>query len=931
MKKLGAITIIGIVWSAISLSLTAQSGVTITAPASGVKLPAGPDYATDVLGDPWDMNNAEDISPYPDETSRAGWGSDFAVSGGRVGGTTVLNSKGKKDTSLAFLNRGFYDVVNTGRTGLRYPISSSFYKVVSFKMNSGAADEYPQAYWFHYPRGGANGTEYGVRFLPKTVVGNQIVVADLTQALEAGSAWTAGSVKGFRLDPNGTKVGHKVYFDWVRLTRSDSETTAKQRISWSGGSGSTTIDVIDAAGTAFRVASGLTGTFYDWNYGVLPPGAYTLRITRGSQVATRPFSINNPPLLTVTDPDETGGQDYATQVLGNPWDMDNGANDVKLTADVTAISYSGGQFHGTNTNADPVLFVLNNSNNTTPIDTQKYRYLTYSLKVDGTFSLHATDGGSVARVMWSSTTGGPNGFNTTTTEDIIVWPGMNSYTVDLGSLQFGEDKGLESLGSMKLWMAEAVRHFRLDPHEFDGPHPFHLDNIKLAAMDESSGSFTIRFAGSDADGDAATVSLYYDTNTNPNDGKTLIASGVALSAGQFTWNTGNVAPGTYWVYALASDALDARGAYSTGKIRVNSGGGSTNGDPLTVIEQPTNGATVNPSFTLSGWAIDRDAPSGSGVDYVQVYRRVSGGSNVFLGNATRTNRTDIASTYGSQFLNSGYTMNIASLAPGTYTMTVMAHSTVTNTFDTKTVNVTVPAQATTSVQMALESPANNSSKGSTFTVSGWAVDIGAPTGTGVDMVAVYHMPAAGGATTYHGLASYGAARSDIGSLYGSRFTNSGFSKSLTLPAGSWRVIVYAKSTVTGKWHSRSAVVNVVSALSAPASNVQIAISSPSANAQVGNTFTISGSAVDLGAPSGTGVDRVAIYRMPAGGGTATLIGLASYGQLRTEIASQFGSQFANSGFSMSISLPDGAYTMVVFARSTVTGDWKSKTVTVSVH
>src|SRR5688572_3111216 len=41
-----------------------EQGITVTFPARVV---AAPDYATDVLGDAWDMCNAADVSPFPQE------------------------------------------------------------------------------------------------------------------------------------------------------------------------------------------------------------------------------------------------------------------------------------------------------------------------------------------------------------------------------------------------------------------------------------------------------------------------------------------------------------------------------------------------------------------------------------------------------------------------------------------------------------------------------------------------------------------------------------------------------------------------------------------------------------------------------------------------------------------------------------------------
>ena len=67
-----------------------------------------------------------------------------------------------------------------------------------------------------------------------------------------------------------------------------------------------------------------------WNYGVLAPGSYTLTVTNASGSGSAIFSINNPPSIEVTDPSSTSGDDYATTVLGNAWDMNSGS-DIQLT------------------------------------------------------------------------------------------------------------------------------------------------------------------------------------------------------------------------------------------------------------------------------------------------------------------------------------------------------------------------------------------------------------------------------------------------------------------------------------------------------------------------------------------------------------------------------------------------------------------------
>jgi hypothetical protein len=97
------------------------------------------------------------------------------------------------------------------------------------------------------------------------------------------------------------------------------------------------------------------------------------------------------------------------------------------------------------------------------------------------------------------------------------------------------------------------------------------------------------------------------------------------------------------------------------------------------------------------------------------------------------------------------------------------------------------------------------------------------------------------------------------------------------------------------------------------------INAPTAGQIVSGTINVGGWAVDLGEWSGPGVDQVHIYN------GSTFLGAASYGFNRSDVASAFGdARFANSGFGFSLdtrALPDGATTLRVAARSTITGAW----------
>ena len=110
--------------------------------------------------------------------------------------------------------------------------------------------------------------------------------------------------------------------------------------------------------------------------------------------------------------------------------------------------------------------------------------------------------------------------------------------------------------------------------------------------------------------------------------------------------------------------------------------------------------------------------------------------------------------------------------------------------------------------MFVDSPRPGATVTSGFTVSGWAIDAAAPSGTGVDAVHVWAYPAAGGSPTFLGANAVWVSRPDVGAIFGGAFTPSGFNVATSpLASGSWNLVVYARSTVTGTF-SQSVLVPV---------------------------------------------------------------------------------------------------------------------------
>jgi hypothetical protein len=818
LRALIALGLATAVWTRSTEPVAAQAGVTITSPALNAVFAEGPDFMSDTLSDPWDFNNRADVALDPAQIG--GW-SVFNVNGS-VGGTT--NALG---ANFSILQRAWWGILNPGRTGRRYPISTSIYTKLSLKMSASAAGQHPRVIWFHNDIGDPAGDASGERYFDPANAspsGTSLQVMDLTQSLRQGAAWNSGAfVKGLALYPNENVASENVSFDWVRLTTPDGHPAGvTMPIRWSGFAGATTIKVTDASGAVYTVTTTATGGAYDYNYGVLPPGNYTLTVG----TATRTFTVNARPSIQITDPDETGGDDFATTVLGNPWDMQDQADverNVNIVDHLIAPTFSGGLFTATSDGqtvgfagpipvGDPQMYLLSNqktSNTTDIIDTSKYHRLTFSLQVDHPFNLQT---GSVARVFWgsaSSASGGGTPYNVTTSKDIITWPGMNTYSIDLAPLNAGPDGGLEPANATP-WTAQPVRHFRLDPFEFAEQVTFHYGPVKLAADDETKGGkFTVRWTGSDPDDVNDTVALFYDTDTNPSTGLVSIGN-VALSAGQFVWNTSGVPAGTYFVYAVATDGHSSVGRYSTGPVKVSNL--SSPSSPAMNVDAPAASSVVTSAFEVGGWAIDRGAASGTGVDSVVFYIFPNGGAGapVYVGTGSYgSNRTDVASAFGPQFANSAFHFTITGLGPGAFVLGVYPHSTVTNSFTAPTL---IPLTVSADTLMSIDAPSPEATITTpTFGIGGWAIDRRAPTGTGVGALHVYAYPNAGaGQAIFLGVATMGISRPDVGSLYGSRFNTSGYVLNVTsaakgLTPGVYNIVVWAQSTFTGTFTTNAVV------------------------------------------------------------------------------------------------------------------------------
>jgi hypothetical protein len=336
---------------------------------------------------------------------------------------------------------------------------------------------------------------------------------------------------------------------------------------------------------------------------------------------------------------------------------------------------------------------------------------------------------------------------------------------------------------------------------------------------------------------------------------------------------------------------------------------------------------------MSGWAIDAGTGAGTGVNRVEVLAYPNPGSGapaITVGDATYGSaRPDVQTAYqayGSGFTPSGWTREVRGLTPGVYRLVAQALSTVTGTFNQfHEITVTVTANPV----MWVDQPGTGTSVNQSFTIAGWAVDLAAGSGTGVNTVHIwaYPNPGSGQAPIWVGTPTYGSPRSDIAAIYGSQFTNAGFSMTATLPPGVYQLYIAAYSLVANGFN-QAQTVTVTVATSQPA----MAIDTPGTGWWMTQPFTVAGWAIDLGAPSGSGVDAVHVHAISNGGaGTWTFLGAATYGGARPDVGGYYGAPFTNSGYGLTASgLAPGTYQLNVYAHSTVSGLWSVQTIFITI-
>jgi hypothetical protein len=112
------------------------------------------------------------------------------------------------------------------------------------------------------------------------------------------------------------------------------------------------------------------------------------------------------------------------------------------------------------------------------------------------------------------------------------------------------------------------------------------------------------------------------------------------------------------------------------------------------LDSPRPGTTATGSVVVAGWALDVDPALGSGIDTVHVWaqrRDVPAAAPEFLGVAgLEVPRPDVARVFGPQFVQAGFQLTTARLAPGVYDVTAFVWNRRTARWDdARTVSIAI--------------------------------------------------------------------------------------------------------------------------------------------------------------------------------------------------------------------------------------------------
>ncbi len=552
----GALLIVANLLAAVLPVLVAGTAAAAPPSVDGT-VAAGRDYATDILGDPWDYSNPEDIL--------LDNGPSMSLVNPRVA-DGQLQTGFSGNGYVSPLWPGYQGSLLLGRDGAAAgnALDGSVYGTVALQIWSGA-DASAGLMWFNCPGGGvAASCGGGLSF--------QVSAGWHTYVLRPGASVYSGWPLAWGLGMTGLRVAVspaagpvQISVDWIRVVRPNSGA----QVTWSSPGGQADLiwdsdsdpsnNTPGAAGWGVLATGNGSGMTADAS--VLPPGRYwfSVRSAAGRGAVSGPVSLDAPHPVVVS-PDEIGQQDYAASQLGDAWDM-NSLGDTNGIGNATNVSFSNGALAATNTTNDPFVWLRTGN-----IDATKYHRLTVTEAYDGPFDLTDTaGGGTMGRIIWRRADLGDTIMQT---KDIVTYSGRRRITIDMSQPPslLNEETAPNPYPFVS---ASAVTALRWDPNEDRGPRRWYLDDVQLRSDWTAHRAFAVKWYEA-SPGAGGTAEVVAATDRTGCSGPVIQpAQPVTAGTNVAVWDTSGVAPGKYWVCVRATRGQAIAEQHSKGPIVVS--------------------------------------------------------------------------------------------------------------------------------------------------------------------------------------------------------------------------------------------------------------------------------------------------------------------------------------------------------------------------
>lgn len=313
------------------------------------------EFATLVLGDPWDMSNSADVVNFTSNDlnylSNPSFGSGLFTFGTTLtgGGTFRLLAPHLPSTQAV-----------GGRWGINTPINTSKYTTMTVKMGLQTLDA-GQGLRFLWNRG----DDYGkyLTFTNKTPTragwGSYSVnfnTVGIDPSSDDTNGWSTGNIRGLGILP--TVTNQTVNVDYVRLE--DPATCGSGNVQYT----------VTASGsdTLFNLyVDDDTNPFNGFNKKLVSGGSLGSGTASVNALGLQPGSYR---IVGVQD------GDFATLVNDDPWNFSE-STDVSLLGGVSNPTYSNGIFSGTASSAGPQIYM--NVDSTKPIVASTFKYLSFKM------------------------------------------------------------------------------------------------------------------------------------------------------------------------------------------------------------------------------------------------------------------------------------------------------------------------------------------------------------------------------------------------------------------------------------------------------------------------------------------------------------------------------------------------------------------------